>query len=331
MKGQCVRIAITGVRGRVGRPLAKSLIEDGHSVVGVDLALRGESSTEDLIELQLGLDDSTALAEAFDGSDVVIHLAALMSWREEDSSKLFDANVVGTFSVLRAAVAAHVRRFVFASTGDVYPEVHTTDIPYDEESPRNPTSTYGMTKLVGEEMVKFFGRHYPLETVVLRFSHTQDAAELLDESGFFSGPRFFLRPRLAQQRSFGNEAAAAALAAHDDDTAKLLIARGDDGSSFRMEICDTRDLVAGISLAVMHPNAAGETIAIGPDSATSMDEIVPIMARMTGLPVVEVNLPGPTIDYETSNRKARELLGFRPKWSTAAMLDEAFETWKAKQ
>jgi UDP-glucose 4-epimerase len=38
---------------------------------------------------------------------------------------------------------------------------------------------------------------------------------------------------------------------------------------------------------------------------------------------VRVNLPGPAVDYATSNARARELLGFRPRWTFAEMVTDA--------
>ncbi len=84
-----------------------------------------------------------------------------------------------------------------------------------------------------------------LGTTILRFSHTQDARELLDPDSFFSGPRFFLQPRIRQQEAFGNMAAVAALRAVDDGTPALLLARNEHGRPYRMMITDARDMSAG--------------------------------------------------------------------------------------
>lgn len=323
-----MRIAVTGARGRVGRSLVQALVVEGHHVVAIDVIPPTADATSAVTAVQVGLDDTASLTEVMTGTDVVVHLAAYMSWREDEIASVFDANVVGTFHLLQAAASASVRRVVFASSGEVYPESHPTYQPLDEDHPTKPASAYGMTKLLGEEMVGFFGRKYGLETVILRFSHTQDAAELLDEDSFFSGPRFFLNRRLEQQAAFGNGPAVRALQTHDDGGTKLLLARGEDGTPFRMGICDTRDLVAGIVLAVTHAAAVGETFGIGPDAATSMDQLVPAMAELTGLKVADVRLPGPAVNYETSNQKARDVLGFRPQWPTDAMLQEAYAVWR---
>ena len=62
---------------------------------------------------------------------------------------------------------------------------------------------------------------------------------------------------------------------------------------------------------------------LGPDESTSLDAAVALLHAKTGLPVVRAHLPGPPVDYATSNARARELLGFRPRWTFAAMVDDA--------
>ena len=330
-RGALVRIAVTGARGRVGRELVAALDAEGHEVLALDiLPTRGDMGSS-VTQRVVGLGDSGALASELAGIDVVAHLAAFMSWRAGDAERVFDANATGTFHLLRAAATADVQRVVFASTGEVYPENKPQYVPLDEDHPTLPATVYGLTKLIGEQMVEFFARTTEMETVILRFSHTQDAAELLDETSPFSGPRFFLKRRIEQQVSAGNDAAVAALMAADHGGTQLVVARGEDGTSYRMGICDTRDLVAGIVLAITQPDAAGQVFGIGPDEATSMDQIVPAMAEMTGLPFVDVRLPGAAVNYETSNQKARDVLGFRPHWPTTSMLDEAHKLWRSRQ
>src|SRR5690606_28085435 len=109
-------------------------------------------------------------------------------------------NVRGTFNLLRAASKAGVGRFVFASSGEVYPELNSVYLPIDEAHPTHPTSMYGLSKLLGEEMVQNFARRTGLPYAILRFSHTQSAEELFDPNSFFSGPRFYVNAKLRQLR-----------------------------------------------------------------------------------------------------------------------------------
>jgi UDP-glucose 4-epimerase len=90
-----------------------------------------------------------------------------------------------------------------------------------------------------------------------------------------------------------------------------------------MMFADARDIAAGVLLALDAPRAVNATLFLGPDEATPLDVAVDALEARTGLPVVRANLPGPAVDYTTSNARARELLGFRPRWTFAAMVEDA--------
>ncbi|WP_031465270.1 NAD-dependent epimerase/dehydratase family protein [Sciscionella sediminilitoris] len=314
-----MKIAVTGAAGRLGRLLTDRLAERGHEVVPIDIAP----------PVRLALSDRDGLIAACAGTEVVIHLAARMSWNRADEAALFEANVLGTANVAEAAARAGAK-LVLASTGEVYPEGSPVYQPLDEDHPRAPRSVYGLTKCLAEDTVAFYRRARGLRAVVLRFSHFQDAAELLDERGFFSGPRFFLRQKIEQQRGFGNTGAVAALEPHEDGSTKLVLSRGADGTAFRMGILDTRDLASGVLAAAESPGLDGEVIGIGADDSVGFDHLVPELARHSGLSYVDVTLPGPAVHYTTSNERARELLGFTVEFPIEQMIAEAAAARRAR-
>jgi UDP-glucose 4-epimerase len=319
-----MRVLVTGSAGRIGRAVARVLAGRGDAVRGFDLRSAGLAD-----EVVGALDDPAACARAVAGIEAVAHLGAFMSWHPADRDRLFAANVEGTRRLVEAAQGAGVRRVVFASSGEVYPEGAPQALPITEEHPTAPTSVYGLTKLIGEEIVRLAGRQ-GMETVILRFSHTQDAAELLDEGSFFSGPRFFLRPRIAQQEAFGNHAVAALLRAADPGVPAHVLARNAQGRPFRMHITETRDMVQGVLLALDRAEAAGGTFNLGATEPVDFGELVPAMAAVTGLPVVAVDLPGPGVWYRTANDLIRDRLGFAPEWPMERMLAEAATARRAR-
>lgn len=324
-----MRVLVTGSGGRVGRRLTQELIARGHEAIGFD---KGPGAVEHVSyrHVQGSLEDAQFISEMMAEVDAVVHLAALMSWVAADAPDIFKANVFGTFNLLEAASRQGINRFLFASSGEVCPETKPKYLPLDEHHPTQPATHYGMSKLLGEDMVWFYARKFGLQAVVLRFSHTQDATELLDPNSFFSGPRFFLRARIRQQEGFGNHTVVRILKPLDDGQEKLLLSRGEDGTPYRMPFCDTRDLVHGLLLALESPKAVGETIYLGTGEAVSFDEAIGRIQEITGLPVVEARLPGPAVNYITSNAKAKELLGFAPSWSFHRMLEEAATVWRGR-
>jgi UDP-glucose 4-epimerase len=315
-------ILVTGSAGRVGSRVARQLLEARHHVTGFDLRASGIAHPA-YREVLGGFDDRAAAREALQGADAILHLGAFMSWLPADRDRLFSANVEGTRVLLEEAAAAKPKRLVFASSGEVYPENVPDYQPIDEAHPLKPRSPYGLSKLLGEELVRFFERTSGVPATILRFSHTQDASELLDPASFFSGPRFFLRPKIRQQEGFGNTAAVTALRAIDDGREALVLSRNEAGRPFRMHITDTRDMVAGILLALSDERAAGRTYNLGATEPVDFAVALPMMAELTGLPLKTIDLPGAGVFYETSNARIRTELGFEPQWTFERMIGEA--------
>lgn len=315
-------VLVTGSAGRVGSRVVKSLLDAGRPVTGFDLRSAGISHPA-YREVVGGFDDRAKAAEAVAGADAILHLGAFMSWLPADRGRLFSANVEGTRVILEEAAGLTLKCFLFASSGEVYPENVPDYLPVDEAHPLRPRSPYGLTKLIGEELVRFFERTSGTPATILRFSHTQDATELLDPASFFSGPRFFLHPKIRQQEGFGNAAAVALLKQADDGSEALVLSRNEAGRPFRMHITDTRDMVDGILLALDHQGAAGRTYNLGATDPVDFAEALPRMAELTGLPLKTIDLPGAGVFYETSNARIRTELGYEPRWTFERMMNEA--------
>ncbi len=317
-----MKVLVTGSAGRIGSQTVRKLLQRGFGVRGFDLRTSGckDAGYEEIIG---SLHDADAVARAVDGVGAVLHLGAMMSWNPNDGHRMFQANCQGTHLLTEAAAAVRAERFVFASSGEVYPENNPLELPITEDHPCEPTSLYGLTKLLGEKTVRYYQRTANMDTVILRFAHTQDARELLDEKSFFSGPRFFLRPRIEQQERFGNRKAAELLRSLDPGSPAHILPRNEGGQPFQMHIADTRDIVEGLMLALVRHEASGGTYNLGPTDPVDFEQLVSKMSRITGYPVIPVNLQGAGVHYHTSNEKIRRELEFKPKWTINRMLDEA--------
>ena len=120
--------------------------------------------------------DSTDVERAMDGVEYVVHAAAIhgIHLRDHDPREFYDLNLTGTFNVWEAAVAARVRGVVFSSTMGVYGESRTPAepgavVPLDEETALRPGDIYGLTKVAGEEMCRYYGREHGIPSISLRF------------------------------------------------------------------------------------------------------------------------------------------------------------------
>lgn len=324
-----MRILVSGAAGRVGARTVKEFLDAGHSVIGFDA--RPTSEAGDRYTGRVGrLECTSDVTDAVAGMDVVLHLGAVMSWAPADNERMQRANVEGTRVLLEAASNAGVQRFVFASSGEVYPENAPESLPLTEGHPLKPNSPYGLTKLIGEELVRFHQRTGAMEIVILRFSHVQDAAELIDEESFFSGPRFFFEPRIRYMESIGNLAHAEILRRSNPGIPAHVLARNGDGRPYMMHITETRDIVAGLKLAAEHPEAAGETFNLGATEPVDFGWLIERMSSITGYPIIPVDFPGPGVYYQTSNAWIRQRLGYKPLWTVERMLREAEATRKAR-
>ncbi len=95
----------------------------------------------------------TVPRSVFDGIDVVYHLAADSDVRSTYSN-IFNDDVLATFSVLENIHRAGVREIVFTSSSTVYGDA--TQLPTPEDYPPNPISFYGMSKLIGEQLLQAY-------------------------------------------------------------------------------------------------------------------------------------------------------------------------------
>lgn len=324
-----MKILVTGTSGRIGGALAAHLKARGHTVRGLDVVAPPEGSPLD--EAVVGsLLDLDALDAALDGVDAVAHLAALMTWHPKDNPRLFETNVTGTFQLLQKAKALPLERFVFASSGEVYPELNPRARPITEAHPTLPNSPYGMTKMLGEEMLRNLAQQTGLPYTILRFSHTQSADELLDPNSFFSGPRFYVNAKIHQLQNLPQSPAVEKTieslqeaARANDGAEQHYISLDTDGRVFRMGMCDVRDMCQGIELALTQDAARNETFNIGARQSFNFDDAVTHLARVTGLPVVPVHLSTTRYDYDTSVEKAISTLGYNPQWDIHKMIDDA--------
>ena len=319
-----MNVLVTGAAGRVGRMLVRKLQEVGHTVRGFDVVQAPPVYEPD--EMIVGsLLNPVDVRQAVDGVEAVAHLAALMSWKAEDHERMFDLNVRGTFNLLEAAQSKPISRFLYASTGEVYPEVNPAYLPIDEEHPKQPTSVYGVTKLMGEELVRNYGRR-GLPFCILRFANTQWPGELIDPTGFFARV-FHLNAKLTQLRSLPSSPqiaqSIATLEAVATEEEQFYIGCGPDGTPYQGCLCDVRDLTTGIAIALTHLAAAGETFHIGPADSYYYDEVVPYLSKVTGRPYVRVNLATTPVYYRTAIDKARRVLGYEPQYTIFDMIDAA--------
>jgi nucleoside-diphosphate-sugar epimerase len=145
---------VTGATGFVGSHLSERLVADGYAVRAM---ARPSSDTRFLNALGVevayaDLLDEPAVERAVHGCDKVYHLAAATSRSRPSIVDYRSINETGTLHVVRASVAAGVRRFVFASTLGVFGRIPQP--PADERTPVHPNTAYRRSKWRAEGIVR---------------------------------------------------------------------------------------------------------------------------------------------------------------------------------
>jgi len=170
---------ITGAAGFIGSNLATHLLEEGHTVVGLDNFSNGFKENIEAIKshpkaanfsfIEGDITNFETCQTACKGIDYVSHQAALGSVpRSLKFPELYNEhNTTGTLNMMRAARDANVKCFVYASSSSVYGDTPT--LPKVETMTPNPKSPYAISKLTTEHYGKVFWEAYGLPTIGLRY------------------------------------------------------------------------------------------------------------------------------------------------------------------
>lgn len=182
------KILVTGGAGFIGRETVKGLLNEGYDVRAFDLAeqhLRHKEKMEEIsalgnLELSYGsILDRNAVREAMRDIDAVFHLAAMLGVKktEDDMLGCIEVNITGTDNVLDAAVAHSIKKFIFASSSEVYGEPDTN--PINETQSTKGKTVYGVTKIAGEELTKGYHQKYPsMNYSIVRFFNTYGEGQI---------------------------------------------------------------------------------------------------------------------------------------------------------
>jgi nucleoside-diphosphate-sugar epimerase len=152
-----MRVLVTGHHGYIGSVLAPMLGDAGHDVVGLDaFYYRGcDFGEPEELAPALARDVRDVGPSELGAFDAVVHLAALSNDPLGDLNPAwtYSVNLDGTVGLARAAKAAGVARFVFASSCSMYGTVGG-DAPVDEHAPLRPLTPYAESKVRAEEALR---------------------------------------------------------------------------------------------------------------------------------------------------------------------------------
>ncbi len=321
---------ITGATGFVGRHVVAAAVARGHKVRAVvrpaaDLDDLGPMADDPSVETaRVDLRSSRELADAVDGVDGVIHLAAA---KAGDFHSQFAGTVLATENLLRAMTTAGVGRLVAVSTFSVYDYRNirsgtlldeTAPIDIDPEG----RDEYAQTKLLQEELYRDFGLVPENRTVILRPGMIYGAGELWHALlGAELGPLFVrighggpMPMVYVENAAEAMILAAEALARDHSPVDGQVINLVDDDLPTQQQYVDAVGAVAEA------PRTVGVAWPVMRAAARFLEEGNKLMvggrAKFPGI-VVPDKLHGRFKPLRYTNAKAKDLLGWEPRYDLA--------------
>ncbi|GAA0817110.1 UDP-glucose 4-epimerase GalE [Spirilliplanes yamanashiensis] len=321
-----MKLLVTGGAGYIGSVVTRLLLDAGHEVVVLDDLRTGHAVAlaPEATHVNAPIHEAATVLTPEAGFDGVLHFASLIQAGESmvKPEKYWEVNVVGSLRLLEAARAAGVRKFIFSSTAAVYG--NPAEVPIPEDAAKQPTNTYGATKLA-------FDMALTSET----FAHRLGAVSLR----YFNVAGAYLRDGVAIGERHDPEThiipIALQVAAGKRDKLQLF---GDDyptpdGTCVR-DYIHVEDL-ARAHLLALDAAVPGEhkIFNLGNGTGFSNREIVDAAREVTGaeLPVeVAPRRDGDPAILVASSQRARDELGWVPQKATLAdMIGDAWAFYRS--
>jgi nucleoside-diphosphate-sugar epimerase len=158
---------VTGASGFLGHAVMKLLAQNGHRAIGLDPLPSSTTQIQDDLSDRQKLDGLLAREKVTH----IIHAGGVSGpmVMADDPFGIILINVVGSLNLLRAAMEAGVKSFIYCSSvsalGNFYEKT-----PVEEDYPLRPTSTYGASKAAMDMVLRGLWGKIPLDLCSLRFT-----------------------------------------------------------------------------------------------------------------------------------------------------------------
>lgn len=311
IKGQ--HIVVTGGAGFIGSNLTRLLSENNKVVVVDNLSTGYLKNIQDLMDtnkidfIKGNITDMDLLQNKFKDVDYVFHQAAIPSVPRsiKDPIKTNYANVNGTLNVLIAAKDNDVKKVIFASSSSTYGD--TPKLPKKEDMAPCPLSPYAISKLTGEYYCQVFTNVYGLSTISLRYFNVYGPRQ--DPSSDYAAviPKFISRIL----------------------NGRPPVIHG-DGKQTR-DFTFIKDVVCANILAAESKATGIFNIAGG--NRISINDLAKLIMKICGKqldPIHDNPLPGDIKHSLADISKAKEKLGYEPKFNVKKGLEDAVKWYQTQ-
>jgi UDP-glucuronate 4-epimerase len=289
---------VTGAAGFIASRLAEVMLEQGHTVTGVDnlndaydvrmkeFRLRRLQALPGFTFHKLDISDRTAV-ETLPAFDAVVNLAARAGVRAsvENPWVFYESNVLGTLNLLELCKRRGIPKFLTASTAGVYGDKAPRPTPEDADTD-HPLQPYAASKKASEVLAHSYHALHGLDVTVVRYFNVYGPAPR-PEMVIFRFAKWIMEGQPVE-----------------------LFGDGEQSRGFTY----LDDIVRG-TLAALKP-LGFEIINLGGHQPLNLNELIRILEKMIGRKAQVKQLPVNPADIRASLAnvdKARRLLGWQPQ------------------
>ncbi|MFN0194166.1 MAG: NAD-dependent epimerase/dehydratase family protein [Aestuariivirga sp.] len=200
------RIVFTGGSGKAGKHAVPWLKAKGYEIFNVDLKPLDCPGVNTLVaDLTDNGQAFNALSmhfgfEGYDSgkgpvlADAVVHFAAIPRVLINPDNVTFEVNVMSTYNVIEAAMKLGIRKVIIASSETTYGVCFAEGdkdfhhFPLEEDYDIDPMDSYGLSKLVNEKTARAFAMRYHADVYALRIGNVIEPHEYPMFEKFLKNP-----------------------------------------------------------------------------------------------------------------------------------------------
>jgi UDP-glucose 4-epimerase len=321
-----MNVLVTGGAGYIGGHMVLALLDAGHKPIVFDNLSTGfRWSVPEGVPLVVGdIGDFELVLRTLQAYqiDAIAHFAAKLVVPESVTDPLgyYLNNTVKSRSLMAAAVAAGIKKFVFSSTAAVYG--NASDKPLGEDAPLAPLSPYGSSKQLTEVMLRDVAAAHDMRYVILRYFNVAGSDPAMRHGQSTSNATHLIK--VAIQTALGMRSHMEVFGS-DYPTP--------DGTCIRDYIHVT-DLIAAHMLALNHLDQGGESLVVncGYGHGYSVSEVIETVRKVSGKPVEARFAPrraGDPVTIVADSARIRSRLGWEPRHDDLASIVDHSLRWES--
>ncbi len=318
-------VLVTGGAGYIGSHAVQNLLAQNEKVVIYDNLSTGlKAALEKEATFIFGdIRDGELLTRVLKDYNVesVLHFAAKSVVPESVALPLeyYENNVLGTLQVLKACQKAMVKKIIFSSSASVYGDVQ--EVPILEGSLLAPTNPYGLSKLMGEQMIQDMAQADGLQYVILRYFNVAGA-----KKDFSNGQRTQNATHLIKVAAEAACGYRKQVEVFGDDYPTL------DGTGLR-DYIDVEDLVAahGLALKYLRQGGQNEILNCGYGHGFTVLEVLETMKQVSGQSfeiIRKPRRPGDVAQSYAESSKIRKTLKWQPQFDDLKIICQSAFHWE---